>query len=64
MPVNVFNNIPEPETKPMSSLDFLSKCLSNEFLVEMETKSLASELVKNIFGPIMLRARFSFKTDL
>ena len=60
MPVNVYNNLPEPSPTHDSGLSFLAKCLSNEYLEMMEATSFASKMVEAIFGPIMLRSRFMF----
>ena len=63
LPVCVYNNFPEPSPSKETALDFLSKCFSNDYLEKMETTSLAAKIVVAIFGPILLRCRFSFKKD-
>ena len=61
--MTVYNNLPEPSLEHKPAPSFLEKCLSNDYLEEMQTKSFANKLVINIFGPIMLRSRFVFKDD-
>ena len=63
MPVNVYNNIQEPSASHESSLTFLAKCLSNDYLEKMEATSLASKMVEAIFGLILLHSRFCYNEN-
>ena len=63
MPVNVFNNLPICDEHSGTGMDFLENCLSPDHIQTLYNQTVEKKLVEHIFGPILVRSRFTHKTN-
>ena len=63
MPVNVFNNLPICDEHSGTGIDFLENCLSPDHIQTLYNQTVEKKLVEHIFGPILVRSRFTHKTN-